>query len=110
MIERRRGDTKIIKFKLWADKASQIPLDITGFTFKLTVDPEKAPEDSSNNLFTLVGVIIDPLQGTVKFEPTEEQMDIAPATYYYDLEVTDAAGKIDTAKLDKFKIKQDITK
>jgi hypothetical protein len=37
-------------------------------------------------------------------------MDITPGEYYYDLEVTDASGIIETQFVKKFTIKQDITK
>jgi len=107
-ISRRRGDTKPIAFKFWADKSAGIPLDISLFSFILTVDPSKAPVDATNNLFSLVGEIY--AEGSVRFLPTALQMDITPGTYFYDLQVTDAEGFIGTEKLDKFKVSQDITK
>jgi len=109
-ITKYRGDTKPIKFILYENQAAGIRLDITSYSFKLTVDPSKAPVNSDNNLFTLTGVITDASNGEVQFEPTSVQMDQTPATYYFDFEITDANGKTETAVLDKFKIVQDITK
>jgi hypothetical protein len=108
-IARYRGDTKPISFKIWADKTKSAPLDIRGFSFRLTVDPEAAPVDDSNNLFSLVG-IPNVATGEIRFLPTAEQMDLEPGAYYFDFEVTDSEGLVGTEMLDKFKITQDISK
>ena len=110
-IYRHRGDTKPILFQLWEDQENELPLDIDGFTFTFTVDPSERPIDDSNNLFQLVGSIIGaPADGKVMFYPSEVNTDLPPRTYYYDFEVVDAEGYIDTPVLAKFKIYQDITK
>lgn len=109
-ITKYRGDTKPIAFKLWQDKAANQPLVITGYTFKLTVDPEEEPADATNNIFSLDGTITDENEGEFQFEPTALQMDITPGEYYYDLQVTDNSGYIETQFVKKFTIKQDITK
>ena len=67
--------------------------------------------DIVNNLFQIVGVISgDPLLGKVVFAPAVGDTDQAIATYYYDIQMTDASGYISTIALDKFKIIQEITK
>lgn len=110
-ILRYRGDTKVIVFQLWSDKEAGVKLDITDYTFKLTVDPKKAPTDDVNNLFSLDGTIVGvATDGKVMFEPTAINTNQPPGTYYFDFEVIDASGKIGTEMLDKFKITQDITK
>ncbi len=110
-IRRHRGDTKPIVFQLWEDKKNNVKLNITGYEFRLTVDIIKNPINSDNNIFALVGAIIgDPLNGQVQFNPSAENTNQEPKTYYYDFEITDAEGFIDTAALDKFKIVQDISK
>lgn len=110
-IKRRRGDTKPFVFRFWEDKAAGITLDITGFTFTLTVDSKKDPLDDTSKLFSLTGVIVgEAVDGKVKFEPSAANMDQPPNTYYYDLQIVDADGYKDTPILDKFKITQDITK
>lgn len=113
-ITRKRGDTKPFVFQLWEDKEAGIKLDITGFSFRFTVNKKKNPiEGIDNPEFTLpyevVGVLAD---GKIRFIPTEENMDLEVLTdpYYYDMEVTDAEGFISTDTLDKLKIIQDISK
>lgn len=109
-ISRRRGDTKVIGFKLYADKAAGIPLNLTGYSFKLTVDPEQAPTTSANNLFSLTGIVDDPASGYVKFAPSVNDVNVEPGTYFYDIEITDPEGKTNTPILAKIKFSQDITK
>ncbi len=111
VIRRHRGDTKPVLFQLWEDQENEVPLDITGYLFTFTVDLSERPDDSSNNLFSIVGSIVgNPTDGKVIFLLDETEMDITPRTYYYDLEVVDAGGYIDTPVIDKFKVYQDITK
>lgn len=106
-ITRRRGDTRVIIFRFTVDG---VAMDLSGCTFVMTVDPEKSPEDATNNIFQLTGT--PGTDGRVEFEMTEEQADITPGTYYYDVQITDADGKITTPEdsCGRFKIIQDITK
>ena len=85
-------------------------LDVTGFTFKMTVNSEKDPTDTSNQQFTIVGALVDALNGKISFAPTTTDTDIAPDTYFYDIEQTDAGGGIATLIVAKCLIVQDITK
>lgn len=107
VIEKYRGDTKPIVFKLWENKAENVPLDTVGYSATFTVSSEKAPVDTSAQEFTLVGLDI---AGGFQFNPTSLNMDLAPGIYFYDVELVDPDGKIDTVALDKFKVTQDITK
>jgi len=109
-ITRYRGDTKPIVMTFWQDKSAGTLFDLTDCEVYLTVDPEKAPIDDTNNLFTLTGQINTPTLGKATFTLTEMQANITPATYYYDIELVDAGGYISTEALDKFKIIQDIKK
>jgi hypothetical protein len=110
-IFRRRGDTKPIVFQLWEDKAAGTKLDITGFAFRFTVDPSDEPADASNNLFTLTHTVVGlEADGKIMFAPSAVQMDITPDTYYYDFEITDAEGYIDTPVVLKFVVGQDLSK
>jgi len=116
-IERKRGDTKAIVFRLWEDKEAGTPLDITAFTFKFTVNKLKAPTVTDTPEFTLVGEIVGAAtDGRMRFLPSAAEMDLPPTNaetgveYFFDFEVTDAEGLIGTEMLDKFKVVQDITK
>lgn len=107
-ITRKRGDTYAEEV-LVVDSAGAA-VDITGYSFTLTVDPSKAPVDSSNNVLSLAGVITDAAGGAVEFAPSDVQADITPARYWYDIQMVDAAGRKKTIQSGRFTIEQDITK
>ncbi len=87
-----------------------VAVDVSGFSFKLTVNSEKAPADQVNEQFTITGVLIDAPNGRISFAPTITDTDITPTTYFYDIEQTDGAGAISTLIVGKAIIVQDITK
>jgi hypothetical protein len=105
-ITRSRGDTYPIEILVTANGA---PLDVTSATFKLTVDPSKAPVDDSANLFSLTGVVTDGPAGAVAFTPTAMQADRV-GKFYYDVQMVDGSGAIRTVLSGKFTLTQDITK
>lgn len=105
-IIRYRGDTAPDQFS--------VPYIITGFTFRMTVDTRQDPDDDSTLVYELAGVITDEDNvgvGEFEFSPDATQADQDPAVVlYYDVEQTDAAGKIKTIDKGKIKYKQDISK
>ena len=103
-----RGDSDAKGFII--QNSAEVAIDITGFTFKLTVNSEKDPTTIDNQQFTVVGAITDALLGKVAFSPTTTNTDIAPGTYFYDIEQTDGSGAISTLIIGKCVIVQDITK
>lgn len=109
-INRFRGDNKPFRFNLYSDKKSGIKLDITGFTFKMTVNEEKDPENIDKQKFSLVGVIVDAVNGILEFRPTKDDMNLAKGTYYYDIQATDTNTCDDTIMKDKFVVSQDLSK
>lgn len=106
---RRRGDTRPDKFRV-KSRETGLPIDVTGYSFLLTVDPEKNPANDDNNLFQITGVITDADAGEVKFTPTELQADQAAGIYYYDAELVDDAGDRWTFAAGTYQFTQDITK
>lgn len=106
-ITRKRGDTYPITGTV---KLNDLPLDVTGCSFVLTVDPEPEPVTAANNLFSLTGALAEPLTGEISFPITEEQADQTPGDYYHDIQMIDAQGKKRTIALDGFSFVQDITK
>ena len=86
------------------------PVDITGYTYRLTVDPAKNPTDALSNLFSLVGVVVGSPNNVVQFEMSAVQADQTPKDYYFDIEQTDASSKIRTIAKGKFTFEQDISK
>jgi len=107
-ITRRRGDT--YADLITVTDSTGAPINITGYTFQLTVDPEKAPATAANNLFSITGTILDAIAGTVEFAPSALQADQTPGTYFYDIQMVDGLGRIRTIALDKWVVTQDITK
>lgn len=107
-ITRRRGDTYADEIII-KSKTTKLPIDITGYTFVMTLDPEKAPVSSANNLYSLVGTIVDAAAGRVSFAPSALQADQLGA-FYYDVQMIDGNLAKRTVVLDKYTYTQDITK
>ncbi len=107
-----RGDSYPIELTI-KDKENSAAIDITGYSFTMTVNSEKDPADDANLQFFIAGVV-DPDQvvnkGKVAITPSVDHTDLPSATYYYDIEMTDLSGNVRTIGKDKFKITQDITK
>ncbi len=103
-----RGDSDAKGFII--QDSAEVAIDITGFSFKLTVSSDKAPPDQVNEQFTITGTLTDATNGAVAFAPLVADTDIAPGTYFYDVEQTDTSGRISTLIVAKCLIVQDITK
>lgn len=106
-ITRFRGDTHPLTFAL-TDNDS-VAIDITGFSFLLTVDPAEEPTDGVNNVFSIAGVILSAVGGTFKFTLSTGQSDNL-GEFFYDIEMIDAASAIRTISKDAWTWEQDITK
>lgn len=105
---RTRGDTRPFTFVV--RDSTQTAIDITGFTFRLTVDPSPAPTDATANLFTLTGTVTDGPNGRVQFALTVGQADQTPNIYFYDVEMVDLSGAITTIVKSTYQVDQDISK
>ena len=108
-LTRKRGDSFGDEFAA-TSASTGLVIDITGYTFVLTVDPSSKPTGAGNNLFSVVGSITDAVNGQVEFVPTAVQTDITPGRYYYDVQMTDTATRIRTIDSGKYEITQDISK
>lgn len=107
-IDRKRGDTYADEFTVKSAQ-TKLPIDITGYTFTLTVDPEKAPATADNNLYQLTGTIVDAPSGRVEFAPTAMQANQL-GKFFYDVQMVDGAGRKRTIVSGKYTYLQDITK
>ena len=105
---RTRGDTFPHTFALKDSAGSAI--DITGFTFLMTVDPSEEPTDATGNLFQLTGVITNAAGGLFQFAPTTVQANQTPNEYYYDVQMVDGSGALRTILKSTYTFTQDITK
>lgn len=103
-----RGDSDAKGFII--QDSAGVARDITGFTFKLTVNSEKDPTDQVNEQFSITGTITDATNGKVAFSPTTTDTDITAQTYFYDIEQIDSGGGKATLIKGKVLIVQDITK
>lgn len=105
-ITRSRGDTYKMGFIV---KSNGVALNVTGCTFRLTVDPSKNPVTDVANLFSLTGQIENGPAGLISFDVSPTQADHI-GHYFYDLQMVDGAGLIRTVQKGKFDFVQDITK
>jgi hypothetical protein len=103
-----RGDSKA---RIFTIERKGVAVDISGSTFLLTVDSRKDPTDASTQQFSLTGTFVtDGTDGQVQFAPSTVETDIAPRTYYYDIQETAGGSVIDTLVKGVCVILQDITK
>jgi hypothetical protein len=103
-----RGDSDAKGFII--QDSAGVAVDITGFSFKLTVNLDKDPPDQVNEQFSIVGIIGIATDGAVSFAPTTSDTDIDPGIYFYDIEQTDVSSAIKTVIKGRARIIQDITK
>lgn len=104
-----RGDSDAKGFVV--QDSAGVAVNITGFSFRLTVNTDKNPtQNVGEELFTIVGVITDAVNGKVAFAPTSTDTDQIPGKYFYDVEQTDGSGLISTVIKGVAQIIQDISK
>lgn len=109
-IEWYRGDSYPLELTV-KDANTKEVIDITGYSFILTIDTLKEPPDNTTKVFSVNGVLnVDPTTGKVSFTPTALNTAIDTGSYYYDVQMTDASIHIRTIAKNKWKILQDITK
>ena len=107
-IVRYRGDT--VPDVLTIKDSTGAVVDITGFSFKMSVDQTEDPTDEVTQLYKLVGTITDAPNGVVEFEPSEVQANQTPNVYFYDVEMVDASSRKQTIVVGEYEYKQDYTK
>ncbi len=105
-ITRHRGDTRRIQRTV---KIDGVATNITGWTFMLTINREEDPDDTSEEVAQIAGVIVVAGDGTVKFTPNLADVDWV-GVYFYDIEAVDADGGVSTLDKGRWTHPQDITK
>ena len=105
---RSRGDT--FPFTITFTDSSGSAIDITGFTYLLTVDPDPDPSDATNNLFQNTPVVTDGPNGVITVTLTPAQADQTPDLYFFDLQQTDTGGFVRTVLKGEWEVVQDVTK
>ncbi len=114
--ERRRSNTKDIAIRLTQD-GTVIP-DATGYSAKFTINTKKEPDLNASpevgvEIFQATGAPNSPAtDGILRFDfaAFDASPEIAPGSYFYDVELTDPDGETSTPLIGKFVVKQDITK
>ena len=106
-IERKRGDTYADEFVV-TDKRTWEPANLAGCTCLLTLDSRSAPDDSSTQVYQLVATV-RPTEGVIEAAPSASQADQV-GTFYFDLQLTDATGKVRTIASGTYIYIQDRTK
>lgn len=106
-ITRYRGDTYADKFVI-TDSDGAV-LDITGHSFKLTLNSNKTPSDATGQAYQLIGTITNGASGAVEFAPNATQANIV-GRYYYDIQMTDDQGAVKTVQAGIYTYIQNITK
>jgi hypothetical protein len=102
---RKRGDTFAELFQLKVNGAAQ---DITGDDILLTVNSDRYPADTTNELFQVIATHVDDANGIFSVAPGAGQ-PADPGTYYYDIQWDDGS-QIRTILQGKWTVEQDITK
>jgi len=112
---RFRGDTQPVKRRV-TQQGSPSAIDITAYTFLMTVNTVKNPTVGSpgngTQLFQIPGTITDGPNGRFEFQYTASPnpAEVSPGSYFYDMEMIDGAGVVRTIAKGKYVVKQDITK
>lgn len=104
----QRGDNQPLVFFL-KDKTGAA-IDITGWSIRFTVDPEENPTTNANNLFQIVGSIVDGPGGKFSVNRSLAQADQPPAIYWFDVQRVDPANTVRTLIKGQYEVDQDITK
>ncbi len=107
-IVRKRGDTYADEIIVKSAKTKK-PINITGYTFVMVLDPSAAPTNSDANVYSLDGVIVDAANGRVEFAPSVSQADRV-GSFYYEVQMVDGAGRKRTILSARYKYVQDIVK
>jgi hypothetical protein len=109
-ITRKRGDTYGDVFTL-TDKANNQPLNVAGYTgIVMTLDDRVNPADTSTQVYQLAATVLGPTSaGKIEFAPTLAQADRV-GRFFFDIQLTDPAGRIRTVMAGRYTYLQDITK
>jgi len=114
--ERRRGDTKDIAIRLLQNGSAIASAQ--GYSGLLTINTSKAPDPNASpvvgtQVFQAVGAPNSPATDAIlrfDFAAFAGSPEVGVGNYFYDIQITDPDGEINTPQIGKFKVVQDITK
>ena len=103
-----RGDTDPFNV-VFVDDDGVTRLNVTGYTFSMSISATENPTTPAVGDFTITGTITDATNGEVEFSPLIGDVDIL-GDWFYDIQWTDANSKIRTISKGGIRYVQDITK
>ena len=103
-----RGDSFPLVY-VFKDKTTGLPINITGWSFKLTVSSEKDPADESTKKFSVDAMLVDAANGKFSFLPTEGN-NAEVGKFYFDIQYVNPSGHKRTIAKDVYTVTQDIGK
>lgn len=111
-ITRIRGDTAPDVINVKDPDDSSLPLDVSGFSYLMTINTDQDPDPPTigTELLQVSGTIVDAPNGKVEFLFSAGDADQVPGCYWYDIQQTDASGRIKTIAKNKYLFSQDVTK
>ncbi|MCK5316389.1 MAG: hypothetical protein KAJ55_00665 [Anaerolineales bacterium] len=114
-IARKRGDTAPDKIFVTDPENNGVPLDVTGFSFRMSVNTEQDPDPVGppiigTEIAQINGTITNPTGGEVEFPWSPGDADQVPEDYFYDIEQTDTSGRILTIAKERYQFQQDVSK
>jgi len=101
-----RGDSPVMPITV---KSDGVVLDVTGYTFTLTVNSSDDPADDTGALFQINGAVVDGPNGRVDFQPSIGDLTQTPDVYNYDIQMV-GGGSTRTILKGQFTIDPDITR
>ena len=89
-----RGDTPVLEFDIAT--TTGVPIDLTGYTAKITITPNPAPTDMSGALVAKATMTVDGSKASYQL-PNSISMQFVPGQIYYgDVEITKAPAETNT--------------
>ena len=85
------------------------PINLTGSTVFFTVKNEKSDADDDAVISKSITSHTTPASGITQVVLTNEDTDVDPGSYFWDLQIKDSAGKIQSTQAAQFEVIQDIT-
>lgn len=104
-IKRRRGNTYADEITVTSEPVAPAtvgaPIPLTDCSFEMHVTKDEAPDAraAANLLYTLTGTILDIPNGRVEFVPTLLQATQPDGDYFYEIVMTDGAGRTRTISM-----------
>lgn len=106
-----RGDSRTITVTFLQSDGST-PIDLTGGKVYFTVNATQNPSDDTSAVIAkTVTSFVAPTTGVATIQLTNsDTQNVAPGTYFYDVQLKDASGNFVSSKQDQFIVIADTTR